>query len=180
MIILSSPFELADYLLLVLVAVSIFTDIKYRRIFNIVLLPFALTGLLINYYYGGAAQLMWSIKGLLLGMALLLIPFALGGMGAGDVKLLGTVGAIKGISFVLSVFLTGALAGGLVSLFLLIRSGKIRIPALQPLLMLYPSIFTGAVPAGGKDKRRLCFPYALAIGCGVLLTYLNVLPFSLR
>jgi prepilin peptidase CpaA len=46
---------------------------------------------------------------------LLVIPFALGGIGAGDVKLLGIIGALKGPDFVFIAFLAAAITGGIMS-----------------------------------------------------------------
>ena len=91
-------------------------DLATRRIPN--WLTFGLMGLgvVTGFIAGGLEGLADSLQGLLLGGALLFIPFLLGGMGAGDVKLLAAIGALKGSSFVLRAFLYGALAGGALAL----------------------------------------------------------------
>lgn len=171
---LEQKFFLSDYLLILLISACLYTDISKNRIYNIVLLPFVLASLITSLHSGGVSQLLWSAKGLLLGLALLFIPFALGGMGAGDVKLLGVVGALKGPVFVLSVFLTGAVAGGLFSLVLLLRAGRLKATLWRPLMKYCPAILTSG-DRHSRETAPLTVPYALAIGSGVILTYSNIL-----
>lgn len=168
-----STMTIADYLLIIMTAICIFTDLKKQRIYNIILFPFVAMAFLLSLYNGGISQLLTSIKGMLLGMALLIIPFAMGGMGGGDVKLLGAIGALKGTIFVLSVFLTGAMAGGLISLVILLKTGRLKAILLPFLSRYYP----GLMCFGAQSPRNpsSAFPYVLAIGSGVFLTYINVL-----
>ena len=175
--ILGQKLILSDYLLIFLMSVCVYTDICKNRIYNIVLLPFVFAALLTSLCSGGVSQLLWSVKGLLLGLALLFIPFALGGMGAGDVKLLGAVGALKGPVFVLSVFLTGAVAGGMLSLLIMIRAGRLKVTLLQPQTRYCPALLAGSEPHS-RETAALTIPYALAIGSGVILTYFNILHIS--
>ena len=70
-----------ELLLITVLGISLFTDLRYKKIFNIVLAPAALLALGYHLYNGGPAELWWSVKGMLLGMALLFIPFVLRGMG---------------------------------------------------------------------------------------------------
>ncbi len=174
---LGQKLVLSDYLLIFLISVCVYTDISKNRIYNIVLLPFVFAALLTSLYIGGVSQLLWNVKGLLLGLALLFIPFALGGMGAGDVKLLGAVGALKGPVFVLSVFLTGAVAGGLLSLLIMIRTGRLKVAILQPLTRFRPANLASS-ELYSRETLALTIPYALAIGSGVILTYLDILHIS--
>ena len=68
-----------DIILVTLLAVSLYTDIKERKILNIVTVPAAAAGLLYNCAAGSlAAGLKVSLGGLLLGMGLLIIPFLMG------------------------------------------------------------------------------------------------------
>ncbi len=64
---------------------------------------------------------MHSTGGLFLGVAFLLPVYLIGGMGAGDVKLMGAVGSILGPQGVFIAFLYSAIAGGLYALF---RAGE--------------------------------------------------------
>ncbi|MFP3361714.1 A24 family peptidase, partial [Planococcus sp. SIMBA_143] len=68
--------------------ISFITDVRNRRILNSVTFPAMGIGLLYYTMTLGLEGFLFSGAGLLVGFALLLIPYLLGGMGAGDVKLL--------------------------------------------------------------------------------------------
>ncbi|MEQ8175159.1 MAG: prepilin peptidase [Syntrophomonadaceae bacterium] len=161
------------YLLLgLLVAASIY-DFKYRRIPNWLTGMGMLTALLLHLFYGGWGEVLFSLKGLAVGIALLLVPFALRGIGAGDVKLLGVVGAFQGVNFVFSTFLWMALWGGLMALIFAYRNGKLG----QVVLNLFPGAVKYALPLMARiDTERseqVVYPYALAIALGVVCTFLK-------
>ena len=71
-------------------------DLRQYRIPNWLTLPSAIVGLLLWYFTSGGEGLKLSAIGLCVGFIVLLIPFALGGMGGGDVKLMAAVGALIG------------------------------------------------------------------------------------
>lgn len=165
---------IADYLLILVVAICAYTDIKSKKIYNAVLFPAAAIGLVSNFYSGGLAGGFSGIKGMMLGMALLLVPFIMGGMGAGDVKLLGVVGAFKGPDFVWSVFLYTAIVGGLISIMIMVRSGDF--PArVRAVILTLLSLF-GIIPRLNVldtiyGSSTQTFPYGIAIAAGTALAY---------
>lgn len=55
--------------------------------------PFIISGCVFSFVMFGMQGLGWSLLGVVVGLALLLPAYAIGGMGAGDVKLLAGVGA---------------------------------------------------------------------------------------
>jgi prepilin peptidase CpaA len=63
-------------------------------------------------WYVGLA---WSLAGTALGLALLMPPYAIGGMGAGDVKLLAGVGAWVHCSNTMMAFCVSVIIGGLIA-----------------------------------------------------------------
>lgn len=154
-----------------LLTVSLYTDIKERKILNTVTAPAAAAGLLYNCVAGGlAAGLKTSLGGLLLGMGLLIIPFLMGGIGAGDVKLLGAIGALKGPVFVLYAGLASAIAGGLLAVLLLIYRGtlsQVLKNTAWGLATLKGSFLTRGNLIGGS------FPYGIAIAVGTVFTLLT-------
>jgi prepilin peptidase CpaA len=101
-------------------------DLSSRRIPNILSLGGALLGLGVNVLRADSPRgALPSLEGWIVGVLLLAIPFAMGGMGAGDVKLLAAVGAWLGPSFALTTAIFGALACGAGVLILLVARGQV-------------------------------------------------------
>jgi len=165
----------ADMFMVLLLVVAVLHDLTTRRIPNWLVLVGITAALGANLYQGGLEGVLFSLKGLGLGLALLFIPFAMGGMGAGDVKLLGMVGAFQGAIFVFNAFLWMALFGGAMAILYLIKTGQ--------MLEFLQRLGRGAVLAltGGRgqiflqsvDKKPFAvfFPYGLAIGLGALAAF---------
>lgn len=82
-------------------------------------------GLAYATWVGGGHGLAWSLGGLALGLALLMPLHMIGGMGAGDVKLLAGVGAWMGPSIVLGAFVVTAIVGGVMAAAMVVRSGEL-------------------------------------------------------
>jgi prepilin peptidase CpaA len=84
-----------------------------------------LSGLIYHGFVGGSVGLGASLLGMLFGFGILLLLYALGGMGAGDVKFMAAIGAWLGMPVTAIVFLAASLAAGLYSLVLLLAFGNI-------------------------------------------------------
>lgn len=163
-----------DYVLSGLLVVAVFYDFKYRRIPNWLIGMGLLIALFGHFISGGWMGALFSLKGMATGIGLLLVPFALRGIGAGDVKLLGVVGAFQGVNFVFSTFLWMALWGGLMALIIAYRCGRLG----QVLFNLFPGSVKYALPltarvAARQPSEQVVYPYALAIALGVLCTFLK-------
>ena len=163
-----------DTMLIVALLICLYTDIRYKKIYNAVTFPAAMMGILSNTYMQGFGGGLNSLKGLLLGIALLAVPFVLGGMGAGDVKLLGVIGALKGPEFVWAAFLATALVGGLMSLIVMAKDKELGL-RLKKVLFTVLSLFN-IIPKinmldSFEDASVLVFPYGIAITVGTMLTY---------
>lgn len=109
-------------LLATTVTVAAITDLLYLRVPNWLTLPMALLAIGLHVASAGVAGLSISVGGLLTGFALLIGLYALGGTGAGDVKLLATVGAFVGPQRVISIFLYTAVLGGIYALGIVVYS----------------------------------------------------------
>ena len=95
--------------------VSSVTDLAWHRIPNTLLLSALVLALILQTSGDGLDGMLAAAAGLLAGLAFLMPLHAMGGMGAGDVKLLGVVGAFLGPwgAFVAGVatLIVGALLG---------------------------------------------------------------------
>jgi prepilin peptidase CpaA len=99
--------------------------------------------------------------------------FCLGGLGAGDVKLLGAIGAWLGPSVVLRVALYSTMAGGVLALALAVRSGYARTAFRNIAFLLRYWMTVGIRPAEGLTLTELHAPklaYAFPVLTGVLVT----------
>lgn len=158
-----------NILLIILLLICVITDLRERKIYNKVLLPFLILAFGLHLFTDGWSGLTASAVGLLVGLAILIIPYFMGGMGAGDVKLLAVIGAIKGISFVLMTSLYMALVGGIIALFIFLFRKGVGSRIKQTIY------FLSCLKQGVKipfviDKEALSatYPYGVAIAAGAL------------
>jgi prepilin peptidase CpaA len=117
------PHEVAWLVSVVLVGAALIDGWKLR-VPNWLTFPLALGGWIYAAWSGGGPGLLWSLGGTALGLALLLPLYAIGGMGAGDVKLFAGVGSWVGPSLTLGAFVTAAFAGGLIALAMIAWTGE--------------------------------------------------------
>jgi len=88
------------------------TDIWKFRVYNALTFPLMVSGLIFHGCLPNGSGILFSIAGLFFGGGLLIAFYAMGGVGAGDVKLLAGLGAWLGITNTLGVFLSGSLFMG--------------------------------------------------------------------
>ncbi len=171
---------LADLTLLIVLVICLYTDLRDRKIYNPVVLPAVALGVFVNSLQHGLPGLVSSVTGFGLGVALFILPFAMGGLGAGDVKLLGAIGALKGASFVLYAAAGTALSGGVIALgFLLYQRSLMRTVKRLCLAVLFLFDMNGrgclrSLELLEKKPYSNLFPYGAAIFFGVLLAYCYV------
>lgn len=96
------------------------TDLWTFKVYNALTIPLMCGALIYHGVVGGPTELLQSLGGMMLGVALLLLPFLMGGMGAGDVKLLAAVGAWLGIAMTFYVFVASAFASGICAFLMLV------------------------------------------------------------
>jgi len=105
---------LADNIIFLVSGLSAFFDLKMRRIPNWLIIVGLLCGVFLNAFQG-TGHLIQSLTGFAVGIGVLLLPFAFGWIGAGDVKYFGVVGALLGVYWLPRVFFYSALVAGLIA-----------------------------------------------------------------
>lgn len=168
-----------DGLLLAVVLLAAAWDVRRRRIPNWLTLPAAALGLAWNGYRGGWRGLLLAAAGLALGFAVFLPFFALGGMGAGDVKLMTAVGAFVGPQDLVFIFIYTGLLGGVAGLLLAAWRKRLRatlfstahLLAQLGALRFEEARRSGGVvsPSGPADRLRLPYGAVIAGGCVIFL-----------
>ncbi|MBU0640809.1 MAG: A24 family peptidase [Planctomycetes bacterium] len=99
-------------------------DYAQRRVPNWLNATLAAAGLIAQSAFFGWTGLGWGCLGLLVGFAVLIIPWLMHGMGAGDVKLMAAIGAWLGPWLTLVSFAAGAIIGGVVAVIMIYTSGR--------------------------------------------------------
>jgi prepilin peptidase CpaA len=163
---------LTDILLMVLILSAAITDFLKKRIYNFQTYPTMMAGLFLGFLFGGWKGGLASAAGLGAGIAILFVFFMVGGLGAGDVKLLGAIGALKGAQFVIwTMFYTG-LVGGAVAIAVIVWKGTYRQTWVNfSILIRHPLMFMRSPDSSRTqaDEQALQYlPYGLVISIGCL------------
>lgn len=164
---------MSNLVIAIILVISIMTDLRYRKILNIVTLPAILVAFIYYSFTFSLEGFFFSGQGFLVGLGLLIIPFIMGGIGAGDVKLLAAVGAWKGPIFIFYTGIYAGIIGGLIALFILLKRRELIFTLKK---MLFSVVFLKSTKGSllNKDdvQGSLSIPYAIPIALGALLTFL--------
>jgi prepilin peptidase CpaA len=146
-------------------------DGKCLRVPNWLTFHFFLGGVAFAFWKGGSQALLWSLGGACVGLLALLPLYAIGGMGAGDVKLMAGLGAWIGAWATGWAFACSALLGGLIGLAMMAASGElvrhvalVHIIGREILVLRNPSIL--AERAAERKPTMMLLPYGIPIAIG--------------
>ncbi len=114
------------WITLAIAAIAAACDLRWRRIPNLLTFGTALAGLAYHLLLNGVSGLGQSAAGWLVGAAIFIVPFALRGLGGGDVKLLAALGAWVGPYEVLWLALYAGIAGGVMAVAVAVATGYMR------------------------------------------------------
>jgi prepilin peptidase CpaA len=117
------PREVVWLVTAILVEAAVIDGLKLK-VPNWLTFHFVAGGLAFSAWYAGWMGLLFSFEGAVLGLALLLPLYAIGGMGAGDVKLMAGMGAWIGPILVLKAFVVSAVVGGAMAVAMVAWSGQ--------------------------------------------------------
>ena len=148
--------------------IACYVDAVKMKIPNILNASLLVSGFLLNTFHGHFHGAGVAVLGICVGFLLVILPHLLGGMGAGDVKALASLGALTGPSGIFQIFLyTGLYGGGLALLYFLFQKDikKKLSTAWQNILSFF--LFKKAEFSRPKSKSTsIRFPYSSAIAFG--------------
>src|SRR5437870_730452 len=113
--------------LLILLAVAAVIDMRSRRIPNWLNGALIAIGLLRCAMPQHALSIWEAFAGLGTGLALMLVLYALGAVGAGDVKLMAAVGTWVGPTATVQIFVVEAVVGLVIVLIQSLRQGRLTV-----------------------------------------------------
>ena len=159
--------------LLTITSIAAGFDIKSHKIPNLLTFPTMMLALIYYTSFHGWEGLYFSVCGLFTGVALLIMPYLMGGMGAGDAKLMGVVGAFLGMKNTIEAFLFIAAMGCVYGLIVIIFNRN-RFQGYFKQLLLTAQMFLLTrkyvpVESGVAAMSRPKVYYGIAIAAGTLL-----------
>lgn len=168
-------------LLLSILAIAVWIDVRHHRIPNALSLGGIAMGTALQATVSGFSGLAAGLAGAAVAIGIFLPFYIFRGMGAGDVKLMGAVGAFLGPHNALLATGLSLGAGGLLALLMLIARGGLRPLARRYWATLKCLLITRKFihePPGRGEVAAMKFPYAAAIGIGTLaaIVWLSTLP----
>jgi len=159
--------------LLLVLAVAVIHDLWERRIPNYLIVAGLLIALGLSMAGGAAGGLGDCLAGLVLGMALFFPFFALGLVGAGDVKLFGVVGSFVGWEALLMVWFYTLVTGGVLGVVSVLvgRSSPLFFENMKLafISLIYRVEGTAMSLKDMASRTSAKIPYAVAIAAGALI-----------
>lgn len=164
------PLQLA--LLILLLFVATLVDVRERRIPNWLVATGMAGGLAFHIFSPQGAGAAFALPGIAVGMVTLLPMYAMRVMGAGDVKLMGMIGAFLGMYGVLGAVLASMVAGGVLAIAFAVSKrmvpqmlANLRDIVTHHHIQQMTGDIRGSLPPAPSIGKM---PYAVAITAGTL------------
>ena len=153
----------------VLIAVAV-TDLRSGKILNAITYPAVAIGVLghtVVWWLGYEPSFgpVGSLAGFAAGFLPLLLAWLAGGIGGGDAKLMGAVGALGGVWFAISALFYGLAVAVIMAIFIMLRR-RITIATLGRIWRFVCLSFTPAKGADPSTPQSPKIPFGLALCIG--------------
>jgi prepilin peptidase CpaA len=172
------------WLVAVTLVVAAVIDGYKLKVPNWLTFPMIVSGWLYGGFAGGWEGLGLSLLGTVVGLGLLLPAYAIGGMGAGDVKLLAGVGSWLGAAYLMDgvkttfyAFCVSALVGGVLALAMVLFRRSWSKHKNQFLTIVNEMVTIGkpselATIAAERKSSMLLLPYGIPIAIGTIAYFI--------
>jgi prepilin peptidase CpaA len=163
--------------LAVTLVVASYTDVRYQKIPNWITYPAILAGLIGHAVSGGLSGrggldigFAGSGLGFAVGFLPLLLVWLAGGIGGGDAKVMGAVGALTGWRFALAAMMYG-FAAAVVMALIVMAARRVTVRTLKRIGRFVVLLFVpgGLTDPATADSPKVPFGLALCIGAGISL-----------
>jgi prepilin peptidase CpaA len=151
-------------------------DYRERRVPNWLNAAIAAAGFAAQGWYNGPYGLAWGAMGLLVGFAVLIIPWLMHGMGAGDVKLMMAIGVWLGPGLTLWSFCIGALVGGVIAGVMILSTGRLwnawaNMATIVCKISHRSTIFSEFASTRSFGETSQLLPYGVPLTIGTLVIF---------
>src|SRR5215831_9740817 len=123
---LTLPAPGPEVLLLIVVLAAAVYDVRYRRIPNWISVGGIALGVLSNSLRHGIPGLLFALTGFAVGFGVYLLLYLIHAMGAGDVKLMGAIGALVGWQTWIAIFVIAAILGGIMAMIVIVARNRVK------------------------------------------------------
>ncbi len=159
------------------VIAALIYDLKEGRIPNWITLPAMSAGITYHFCSTGIQGLGFSAAGLIVGFSLFLVFYIMGGMGAGDIKLMGALGALLGPGDILLAASFTAIAGGIYASALLLQRDN------RKTLIVYKAWIKGIAVTKHfthiqETAQTIPLRYGIAIAAGTMAFVMQKIVFN--
>jgi prepilin peptidase CpaA len=157
--------------------VAAWIDGRKLKVPNWLTFPLILSGWAVSGYLFGWSGLYSSLLGTAVGLGLLLPAYAIGGMGAGDVKLLAGVGAWIGMAHTFWAFVLTVVIGAILAVAMVAARGAWGKHIRQFFAILFEILIVRnpeklAALAAERKPKMLLLPYGIPIAIGTIVYFL--------
>lgn len=154
--------------LMVMLAVALVFDLRERRIPNWLIcagMAVCAGSFIINFQ---DINILSRVAAFGIGIAVLFVPFVMGGIGAGDVKLLGVIGLFTGIMHLINIALVSFVVGGVLGIIFILLY---RLKKYKNLQTVFATIVNTHVTKEicFDDEKKLALPYSVPLAIGAVL-----------
>jgi prepilin peptidase CpaA len=154
-------------------------DYAQRRVPNWLNATLALAGLMVQATHFGWPGVSNGLLGMTIGLGVLIVPWLMHGMGAGDVKLMAAIGCWLGPWLTLWSFAAGSIIGGCAAIIMIVSTGRTAhaLVNMQTIMTKMRRVDTAFGEFGGArtfGATSQLLPYGVPLTAGtlvVLLTY---------
>ncbi len=166
--------EITLLLLIPAILYASWIDYAERRVPNWLNAAILAAGFAAQATFNGWAGVGWGFAGMWLGFGVLIVPWLMHGMGAGDVKLMAAIGVWLGPWLTLWSFAVGAIIGGIVAVAMIVSTGRTvhALTNMQTICTKLRRVDTAFGEFGGArtfGSTSQLLPYGVPLTAGTIL-----------